>query len=77
MARVKTTKSKHSESCSLIEDYYRNGKWASRIVEYISDNKKVFGLVSKENIDVKIWLDNYKSKYNKEYGIYIDYEKVM
>ncbi len=77
MARVKTTKSKLSKSYSLIEDYYRNGKRTTRIVEYIGNDKKVAELATKENIDVKAWLDNYKNNYNKEHNIPTEFEEII
>lgn len=72
MARIKISKSKNSKSYSLIEDYYRNGKKTSKVVHYIGNYTKVSKLASLENISIDTWLNNYKDKYNKEHGAYIE-----
>ena len=72
MARIKISKSKNSKSYSLIEDYYRNGKKTSKVVHYIGNYTKVSEMASTENVSIDIWLNNYKDKYNKEHGTYVE-----
>ena len=77
MARLKTSKSTNSISYSIIEDYYRNGKRTSRVVEKIGNNSKVSKLAEKENIDIDTWLNNYLAKYKREHGIAVEDEKII
>lgn len=69
MARIKTSKSKNSESYSIIEDYYRNGKRTTRVVEKIGNYNKVFKLASEEGVDINAWLDNYLNTFLINNGI--------
>lgn len=77
MARIKTSKSTNSESYSIIEDYSRNGKRTTRVVESIGNNKKVEELAKKEGIDPKTWLDNYLNNYLENRGISNVLEEVI
>lgn len=67
MARIKTTKSKNSKSYSIIDDYYRNGKRTTKIVDKIGNYDKVKELADKENIDVDTWCKcQYKNVQKRE-----------
>ena len=77
MARIKKTRSKNSLSYTIIEDYYRNGKRTTKVVEIIGNNSKVSELAKKENIDVDTWLNNYLEKYKQEHNNSTEVEEVV
>lgn len=77
MARIKKTKSKNSLSYTIIEDYYRNGKRTTKVVDIIGNNTKVSELANKENIDVDTWLNNYLEKYKQEHNNSTEVEEVV
>ena len=65
MARIKTNTYTHTKSYSIIEDYKRNGKKTTRIVDNIGNYEKVSKLADAEGIDVDTWLKNYLENYKK------------
>ena len=77
MARIKTSISTNSKSYSIIEDYNRNGKRTTRIIEKIGNDKTILPLANKEGIDVNTWLNNYLKKYLEEHGISNNVEEVI
>ena len=77
MARIKVSHSKNSKSFSIIDDYKRNGKRTSRIVEYIGTYTKVSQMAAEENIDINTWLNNYLKNYIKKNNIPTKEEKVI
>ena len=77
MARIKVSHSKNSKSFSIIDDYKRNGKRTSRIVEYIGTYTKVSQMAAEENIDIDTWLNNYLKNYMKKNNIPTKEEKVI
>lgn len=77
MARLKTTKSKNSESYSIIDDYYKNGKRTTKIVDKIGNYTKVKELADKESIDIDTWLNNYLIKYKSEHSITSEVEEII
>ena len=77
MARIKTSTSKNSKSYSIIEDYYRNGKKTTRVVETIGNHEKVSKLAEDEGIDTDIWLKNYLNEYKEKCGIPTNIEKII
>ena len=77
MARIKISSSKNSKSYSIIEDYHRNGKRTTKIVDYIGNYNTVLELAQKENIDVSTYLNNYLSRYKKEHQIVQEPEEVI
>ena len=77
MARIKVSHSKNSKSYSIIDDYKRNGKRTSRIVEYIGTYTKVSQMAAEENIDIDTWLNNYLKDYMKKNNIPTKEEKVI
>ena len=52
MARIKTSTSKNSISYSIIEDYNRNGKRTTKVIEKIGNYNKIAPLANTEGIDV-------------------------
>lgn len=74
MARIKTNVYKNTKNYSIIEDYKRNGKRTTRIVDYIGNHDKISKLAREEGIDVNTWLNNYLSKYKREHNIPIQSE---
>ena len=65
MARIKTNKYPNTQSYCIIEDYKRNGKRTTRVVENIGNYQKVSILAKEQGIDVDTWLDNYLNDYRK------------
>lgn len=74
MARIKTNAYTNTKSYSIIEDYKRNGKRTTRVVENIGNYEKVSKLANKDGIDVDTWLKNYLNNYKKEHNIPISSE---
>ena len=77
MARIKISSSKNSKSYSIIEDYYRNGKRTTKVVDYIGNYNTIFELAKNENIDVDTWLNNYLNKYKEDNQISQKTEEVI
>ena len=77
MARIKTTTSKNSKSYSIIEDYIRNGKRTTRVIDKIGNHAKVSESAKNEGIDVESWLKKYLSDFLIEHGISTTTEKVI
>ena len=77
MARIKTNKYTNTQSYCIIEDYKRNGKRTTRVVENIANYQKVSMLAKEQGIDVDTWLDNYLNDYRKRNGLILDGEKVI
>lgn len=74
MARIKINTYTNSKNYSIIEDYKRNGKRTTRVVDYIGNYEKVSRLANEEGIDVDTWLNNYLNKYKREHNIPIPSE---
>ena len=74
MARIKINTYTNSKNYSIIEDYKRNGKRTTRVVDYIGNYEKVSRLANEEGIDVDTWLNNYLTKYKREHNIPIPSE---
>lgn len=77
MARIKTNKYTNTQSYCIIEDYKRNGKRTTRVVENIGNYQKVSMLAKEQGIDVDTWLDNYLNDYRRRNGLILDGEKVI
>ena len=77
MPRIKVSTSKNSKSYSIIEDYCRNGKRTTKIVDYIGNYSKVMELAKKENLDINTWLKKYLIQYKKEHNIPIEFNEVI
>ena len=77
MARIKTNTYTHTTSYSIIEDYKRNGKRTTRIVDNIGNYEKISKLADAQGISVDTWLNNYLSNYKKEHGISTSTEKII
>ena len=77
MARIKTSNSKTSKSYSIIDDYYRNDKRTTKVVDTIGNYEKVSKLAKKEGIDVDTWLKNYLDNYKEKHGVPVKSEKVI
>ena len=69
MARIKTNTYTHTKSYSIIEDYKRNGKKTTRVIDNIGNYEKVSMLASKEGIDVDTWLNNYLNDFKMKHNI--------
>ena len=72
MARIKTNCYTHTKSYCIIEDYKRNGKRTTRVVDNIGNYEKVAKLANAEGIDVDTWLNNYLNEYRKKNGLISD-----
>ena len=77
MARIKISASKNSKSYSIIEDYYRNGKKTTKVVDYIGNHNSILELAKKENIDINTYLNNYLNNYKKNHKIVQEPEEVI
>lgn len=77
MARIKTTTSANSKSYSIIEDYKRNGKRTTRVIDKIGNYNMVSEKAKEENISVKEWLDNYLKKFLENRGISKEVKEVI
>ena len=77
MARIKVSTSKNSKSYSIIEDYCRNGKRTTKIVNYIGNYNKVMKLAQSENLDIDTWLKNYLVQYKIEHNIPTEFDEVI
>lgn len=77
MARIKTSTSTNSKSYSIIEDYNRNGKRTTRVIERIGNDKEILPLATKEGIDINTWLDNYLKKYLDEHNLSTEVDEVI
>ena len=77
MTRIKISTSKNSKSYSIIEDYCRNGKRTTKIVDYIGNHNKVMELAESENLDIDTWLKNYLVQYKKEHNISTEFNEVI
>ena len=69
MARIKTSTSKNSKNYSIIEDYYRNGKRTTKVVEYIGTQAKITELAQTDNLTIDTWLQNYLNRYKEKQNI--------
>ena len=77
MARIKVTNSKNSKSYTIIEDYFRNGKRTTRIIDKIGNYKKISELANNEGIDVDSWLKKYLEDFLIKQGISNASEKII
>lgn len=77
MARIKTTKSKNSKSYTIIDDYNRNGKRTTRVIDRIGNFAEVSEKAKKENLTVEQWLNNYLKKYLKDHHMSKEVEEVI
>ena len=77
MARIKKTISSNNINYYIIDDYNRNGKRTTRIVDKIGNSSQVSELAKKDNIDIDTWLKNYLNNYLKEHNISKEVEEVV
>ncbi len=77
MARIKASTSIKSKSYSIIDDYYRNGKRTTKVVDIIGNHEKVSKLAESEGIDVDTWLKNYLNNYKEKHGVPVKKEKII
>ncbi len=77
MVRIKASTSIKSKSYSIIDDYYRNGKRTTKVVDIIGNYEKVSKLAENEGIDVDTWLKNYLDNYRERHGVPLKKEKVI
>lgn len=77
MARIKTTTSTNSKSYSIIDDYYRNGKRTTKVIDKIGNYNTILDLANKEGIDIDTWLNNYLNNFKKKHGIPTESEKII
>ena len=77
MTRIKTNTYTFTKSYSIIEDYKRNGKRTTRVVNNIGNHETVVKLADAQGISVEAWLKNYLDDYKKEHAIYKKKEKII
>ncbi|MBR2827793.1 MAG: IS1634 family transposase [Bacilli bacterium] len=66
--RISYSKSKNKTSYYVIEDYNRNGKRTTKILDKIGKLDDILVLANNENLDIKDWLNNYLKKYIEEHS---------
>ena len=69
MVRIKTNTYTFTKSYSIIEDYKRNGKKTTRVIDNIGNIEKVSKLANEEGIDIDTWLNNYLNNFKLKHGI--------
>ena len=69
MARIKTNTYTYTKSYSIIEDYKRNGRRTTRVVENIGNHENISKLAEEQGIDVSTWLKNYLKDYKEKHDI--------
>ena len=62
MARIKISSTKNSKSYSIIEDYYRNGKRTTKIVEYIGNYNTILELAQIVQEPEEVIIKKYSNK---------------
>ena len=77
MARIKTSTSKNSKNYSIIEDYYRNGKRTTKVVEYIGTQAKIAELAQTDNLTIDTWLQKYLNRYKQKQNISTELQEVI
>lgn len=75
--RISYSKSKNTTNYYIIDDYNRNGKRTTKIIDKIGNYNKILELADKEGIDINTWLDNYLKNYLEEHGISDEVEEVI
>ena len=65
MARISYSKSKNATLYYIIEDYKRNGKRTTKILDKIGNYEKVLALANAENMEVNDWLKQYLDNFLK------------
>ena len=61
--RISYSKTKNSVNYYIIDDYTRNGKRTTKIVNKIGNYNNVLERAKKENMDVDTWLKSYLKEY--------------
>lgn len=77
MARIKVSVSANSKSYTIIDDYNRNGKRTTKVIDRIGNYEKVSSMAKQEGIDVDTWLKNYLISFLKEHNMSTTNEKVI
>ncbi len=61
--RISYSKAKNSINYYIIDDYTRNGKRTTKIIDKIGNYNKISEQAKKENVDVDTWLKSYLKEY--------------
>lgn len=75
--RISYSKTKNSINYYIIDDYNRNGKRTTKIIEKIGNYNKVSELANKDNIDIDTWLNIYLNDYKEKHNNSTQLEKVI
>ena len=75
--RISYSKTKNSINYYVIDDYNRNGKRTTKIIEKIGNYDKVSELANKDNIDIDTWLNIYLNDYKEKHNNSTQLEKVI
>ena len=75
--RIGYSKTKNSINYYVIDDYNRNGKRTTKIIEKIGNYNKVSELANKDNIDIDTWLNIYLNDYKEKHNNSTQLEKVI
>ncbi len=77
MARLSYSKSKNTTIYYIIEDYKRNGKRTTKILDNVGNINTITELAKKEKIDINTWLNNYLNNYIEAHKPIDDEEEVI
>ena len=75
--RIGYSKTKNSINYYVIDDYNRNGKRTTKIIEKIGNYNKVSELANKDNIEIDTWLNIYLNDYKEKHNNSTQLEKVI
>ena len=75
--RISYSKTKNSINYYVIDDYNRNGKRTTKIIEKIGNYDKVSELENKDNVDIDTWLNIYLNDYKEKHNNHTQVEKVI
>lgn len=75
--RISYSKTKNSINYYVIDDYNRNGKRTTKIIEKIGNYDKVSELANKDNVDIDTWLNIYLNNYKEKHNNHAQLEKVI
>lgn len=75
--RISYSKTKNSINYYVIDDYNRNGKRTTKIIEKIGNYDKVSELANKDNVDIDTWLNIYLNDYKEKHNNHTQLEKVI
>jgi len=65
--RLRSNTNKGHKYYAIVEDYRKNGKRTTRILDKIGNENKVIQLSEKDNLTINEWLSNYFENYKNNH----------